>query len=134
MTVSKTGPRRVARMERVRQRLERWRGTRAHARSPIPADIWAAAVTLARQHGLYQTARAVRIDYGALKAHLETADQAAHVGAAPTFVELARPTTRGAGECVIEIAGARATVCIRVPGLTVADLAALSRTLAGGGA
>ena len=129
MTVSKTRLRRVARMERVRQRLERWRGTRAHARSPIPADIWAAAVTLARQHGLYQTARAVCIDYGALKAHVEAADQAGH--AAPTFIELAPPTPRGVGECVIEIAGARATVCIRVPGLTLADVATLSRTLAG---
>ena len=88
-------------------------------------------MALARQHGLYHTARAVRIDYGALKAHLETADQAAHAGAAPTFVELAPPTPRGAGECVIEIDGARATVCIRVPGLTLADLATLSRTLAG---
>ena len=132
--VSTTGPRRVARMERVRQRLERWRGTRAHARSPIPDDLWAAAVTLARQHGLYQTARAVRLDYGALKAHLEAADHAARVGAAPTFVELAPPTPRGAGECVIEIAGAGATVSIRVPGLTLADLATLSRTLAGGAA
>ena len=128
--VSKTVPRGVQ-MERVRQRLARWRGTRAHARSPIPADVWAAAVSLARQHGLYQTARAVRIDYGPLKAHLEAADQAVRVGAPPTFVERAPPTPRG---CVIEIDGARATVCIRVPGLTVADLAALSRTLAGGDA
>ena len=128
--VSKTVPRGV-RMERVRQCLERWRGTRAHARSRIPDDIWSAAVTLARQHGLYQTARAVRIDYGALKAHLEAADQTVRVGAAPTFIELAPPTPRGVGECVIEIAGARATVSIRVPGLTLADVATLSRTLAG---
>ena len=127
---SKTLPR-VARMERVRQRLERWRGTRAHPRSPIPDDIWAAAVALARRDGLYQTARAVRIDYGALKAHLEAADQAARAGAGPAFVELATPTRRGAGECVIEIDGARATVCIRVPDLTLSDLATLSRTLAG---
>ena len=121
---------RVAGMEQVRRRLERWRGTRPHPRSPIPDDVWAAAVALARQHGLYQTARDVRIDYGALKAHLEAADQAARGGAAPTFVELAPPTPRGAGACVIEIAGARATVCIRVPGLTLADVATLSRTLA----
>ena len=128
--VSKTLPR-VARMEQVRRRLERWRGTRAHPRSPIPDDVWAAAVALARKHGLYRTARTVRIDYGALKAHVEAADQAAGAGAAPAFVELAPPTPRGAGACVIEIEGARATVCIRVPGLTLADLATLSRTLAG---
>ncbi len=74
--VRKTRPR-VARMERVRRRLERWRGTRAHPRSPIPDDVWVAAVALARQHGLSQTARAVCIDYGALRAHLQAADQAA---------------------------------------------------------
>ena len=86
-------------------------------------------MALARQHGLYRTARAVRLDYGALKAHLEAADLAAR--AAPTFVELAPATPRGTGDCVIEIDGAHATVCIRVPGLTLADLATLRRSLAG---
>ena len=34
-------------MEQARQRLERWRSTRAH-RSPIPEPLWALAVQLAR--------------------------------------------------------------------------------------
>lgn len=55
--------------ERVRRRLEHWRRTRAHPRSPIPDAIWAGAIALVRQHGLYQTARALRVDYGALKQH-----------------------------------------------------------------
>ena len=118
-------------MEKARQRFEQWRSTRPSRRSPIPEGLWAAAVAVARRHGRYATARALGLDYGALKAHLEAADQAARGGATPTFVELERPTPRGAGECVIEIDGARATVCIRVPGLTLADLATLSRTLAG---
>jgi hypothetical protein len=58
----------------VRRRLERWRQTRAYVRAPIPKDIWAAAVALARQQGVYQTARALPISYGALKQHLEAAD------------------------------------------------------------
>ena len=45
-------------IERVRQRFERWRATRRpHRRSPIPPALWAAAITVARQHGLCPTAR-----------------------------------------------------------------------------
>ena len=117
-------------MEKARQRFERWRSTRLSRRSPIPEALWNAAVAVARQHGRYATSRALGLDYAALKKRMDAAEDRA--GASPTFVEL--PPTTGAYGCVIEIEGARATVCIRVPGLTVADLAALSRTLAGGDA
>ena len=117
-------------VEKARQRFAHWRSTRPSRRSPIPDALWAVAVAVARRHGRCATSRALGLDYGALKAHLE-ADEAASARAAPTFVELATPPPPGAGECVIEIDGARATVCIRVPGLTLADLATLSRTLAG---
>jgi hypothetical protein len=58
----------------------------------MPAALWAAAIILARQHGLYTTARGLRVDYGSLKKRLDG------VGAgrvpSPPFVELppARPT------------------------------------------
>src|SRR5260370_34633106 len=61
-------------MERVRRRLEHWRQTRAHLRAPIPKNIWAGAVALARQHGLYQTARALPLNYGGLEQPLGAAD------------------------------------------------------------
>src|ERR1700693_5174445 len=86
----------------VRGRLDRWRRTRAHARSPIPKALWADAVALARQQGLYRTARALHLDYGGLKAHLEAAD--GHGGAGrPTFVELAGSTLADRGTSVIEL-------------------------------
>jgi len=122
------------RMDRVRQRLEQWRRTRTHPRSPIPDRVWTAAVALVRQHGLYQTARALRVDYGALKEHVEAADEAVRAGATPAFVELAAPTPRDAGECVIEIDGPCASLRIRLHGVAFADLARLSRTIAGVGA
>ena len=78
---------RPLRMERVRRRLERWRRTRAHPRSPIPKTLWAGAVAMARQHGLYQTARALGLDYGALKQHLEAADERRRTRPTPAFVE-----------------------------------------------
>ena len=117
-------------VEKARQRFERWRSTRLSRRSPIPEALWTAAVAVARQHGRYATSRALGLDYAALKKRMDAAEDRA--GASPTFVELTPAT--GAYGCVIEIDGARATVCIRVPGLTLADLATLSRTLAGGDA
>lgn len=113
------------RVERVRRRLERWRDQRAHPKSHMPETLWRAAVAVARQDGLYRTARALRLDYGALKRHMEAADGA---GASPTFVEL---PSRPSGGSVIEIEGRHATVRLRVSGMPLSDLATLGRLLAG---
>ncbi len=92
----------------------------------MPAALWAAAVALARQHGLYPTARALRVDYGALKKRMDAAD-AGRV-ASPTFIELpaARPT--GLGPCVIDLEAPRGgRMRIEVTGVTVADLVTLTQ-------
>jgi len=119
------------RMHSLRQRLERWRRTRAHARAPIPAAVWAAAVRLARQHGLYRTARALRLDYGALKAHVDRAVVVDDAVGPPAFVELAPVTACPVHECVIELDAPRGTTRLRVSGVAVADLVALTRALGG---
>ena len=116
---------RALRLDRVRRRLDRWRQRRAHARSPIPAPIWTAAVGLVPRHGVYQTARALRLDYGTLKRHVESAP------AAPAFVELPAAPVRDAAACVFEVEGPRATLRLRVPPMPVADLATLGRCLLG---
>jgi hypothetical protein len=54
------------RVYQVRRGIEHWRRQRSK-RSPMPAELWAAAVSLARSHGVGPIARALRIDYGALK-------------------------------------------------------------------
>ena len=115
----------------VRGRLDHWRRTRAHARSPIPNALWAEAVALARQRGLYRTARALHLDYGGLKAHLEAADGRGGGAGRPTFVEVAGSMLVDRGTSVIELTGPGGTVRLRVPGLAVADLATLSRRLVG---
>ena len=115
-------------MERLRRRLERWRRTRAHPRAPIPKNIWAGAVALARQHGLYQTARALPINYGGLKQHLEAADRS---GARSGFVELRPMNPPASGDSVIEVEGPRTIVRLRLPGIELPDLVRLSRALAG---
>ena len=115
---------------RVRRRLDRWRRTRTHPRSRMPAALWATAVTAAHQHGVYRTAQALHLDYGGLKAHLERADGRRDAGR-PTFVEVAGSTLTDLGSCVIELTGPGGTMRLRVPGLALADLATLTRTLAG---
>ena len=42
--------------------LTRWRRSRRHGRR-LPAEVWAAAVKLARTHGLSRVARRLRLDY-----------------------------------------------------------------------
>ena len=56
---------------RVRERFERWR--RDHpGRRPLPAELWSAAVNLARQYGLSRTANALRLSSDSLKQHIQT--------------------------------------------------------------
>ena len=113
-------------LEQTRRRITRWRETRTHRGAPMPAALWAASIALARQHGLYATARTLRVDYGSLKKRLGTAE-AGRVPS-PAFVELpaARPT--GLGPCVIDLEGRRGRrLRIEVTGVTVADLVTLTQ-------
>ncbi len=114
-------------LDRVRRRLDEWRRTRTYSRAPIPRALWAGAVRLARRHGLYQTARALHVDYGSLKRRVE----APPMGARPAFVELPPAPAREAGAYVIEFTGPRATVHIRLAGVALAEVATLSRILVG---
>jgi hypothetical protein len=113
-------------LEQTRRRITRWREARTHRGAPMPATLWAAAIALARQHGLYTTARALRVDYGSLKKRLDAAG-AGRVPS-PAFVELpaARPT--GLGPCVIDLEAPRGRrMRIEVSGVTVADLVTLTQ-------
>ena len=123
-------PRPVA-MKRVRRRLERWRRTRPYPRAAMPDSIWAGAVALARQYGVYETARALPIHYGALKQHLEAADRTAVPRERSRFVELTPMPPTACNDAVIEVDGPRTTVRIRLHGMELPDLARLSRVIAG---
>jgi len=59
-------------MRRLYRRFERWRS--AHTgRMPIPERLWAAAAELARERGVFPTAKALRLEYGKLKQRVEAA-------------------------------------------------------------
>ena len=50
----------------LQQQLEEWRGTQLR-RAKLPEAIWQSAADVAKQYGVYATAKALRLDYGALK-------------------------------------------------------------------
>jgi hypothetical protein len=129
-------------MEKVLSRFERWRS--AHTgRWPIPKRLWTAAVALAGEHGVFHTAKVLRLDYNKLKQLLESsgavkrsaATRAAAVKsrrvrseAPPAFMELlASPTATAVSECQIELEGRRGKMRIHWKGTAAPDLGGLGR-------
>ncbi len=65
-----------AETNRVREDVDRWRKTRK-MRSPMPEDLWAAAVALARTRGVYRVSQDLGVNYDTLKARLTRAPKVA---------------------------------------------------------
>lgn len=113
-------------------RFTRWR--KSHTRRlPIPDPLWAAAAEMAREHGVFRTAKVLSLEYGKLKrlmgeSHTGRRRTARLNAPAATFVELLPPGTSGA-ECLIELEGPRGKMRIQWKGSTAPDLAGLSRVL-----
>jgi hypothetical protein len=130
-------------MGKVHRRFERWRS--AHTgRLPIPGPLWAAAVELAREHGVFQTAKALRLEHGKLKRLMESVGpvtrgrvakaraagpRRARSTALPAFVEWVASQAGGLSECLIELEGRRGKMRIQWKGTTAPDLGGLSRAL-----
>ena len=117
-------------LEQVAERFKRWRETRVRG-AHIPSDLWAAAVGMAKEHGLLRIAHELRVDHDGLKRRLERAGGVARRGTLDTeFVELfaapAATTTAGMRECVVELENARgAKMRVELTGKGLAGLAGL---------
>jgi len=129
-------------MQRLYKRFERWRS--AHTgRLPIPERLWTAAAELAREHGVFPTAKALHLEYGKLKDRAEALGQEKKVvrkmrsaiprhavsTAAPTFMELITPRPGSAASAVVELEGPRGRMRVEFKGVATAELVALSRAL-----
>jgi hypothetical protein len=129
-------------MQRLYKRFERWRS--AHTgRLPIPERLWRAAAELAREHGVFPTAKALHLEYGKLKDRAEALGQEKKVvrkmrsaiprhaesTAAPTFMELITPRSGSAASAVVELEGPRGRMKIELKGVATEELVALSRAL-----
>jgi len=89
-------------MQRVYRRFERWRSSH-RGRLPIPAGLWASAAAVAREHGVFQTAEVLRLEYAKLKRMVESAPRRARPAATPaTFLELMPSQAVAVSECLIE--------------------------------
>ena len=69
----------------LRKRIEVWRTTRTR-RGHTPAEVWDSAVALARIYGVCRIARAVGLDYKALRTHVAKVSMKPGL-VQPTFVE-----------------------------------------------
>ena len=93
-------------IEAARTQFEDWRGGRAR-KSPIPEELWSAAINAARQEGVNRTAQQLRLDAGKLKRLLVAADgRGRRAARKPRFVELIAPAPASTPECLIEFESA----------------------------
>ena len=129
--------RRSESLEQVGKRFKRWRDTRVRGEH-IPTLLWAAAVGMAKQHGLHRVAQELRVDYDRLKKRLERAGGAAQAGKVGTrFVELLvapalQPAAPSLCECTVELENARgAKMRVELNGKGLAGLAGLCSTFWG---
>ncbi|MBV9483120.1 MAG: hypothetical protein JO249_20595 [Acidobacteria bacterium] len=112
-------------MQRLCRRFELWR--RSHrGRLPIPERLWASAAALAREHGVFRTAKILRLEYGKLKRMSEAGDRSLEPTRPTAFLEL-MPQGAGASDCLIELEGPRGKMRIQWKGVTASDLAGLIR-------
>ena len=120
-------------LEQTRQRFEQWRRKRK-ARTRIPEPLWDAAVRMANRYGIWQTSKALRVAYYALKERVEKEANATSLpnGSQSKFIEL--PVASGADtpQCTVELEdGAGAKMRIYLQGVEAPDLVALSRSFWG---
>ena len=73
-------------LDPLRERIGAWRSTRRRP-NPMPGEIWDHPVVLACEFGVCRVARAVGLDYTALRKREATAKELPGL-VLPTFVEL----------------------------------------------
>jgi hypothetical protein len=117
-------------MERIYRRFERWRSSH-RGRLPIPAALWAAAAEVAREHGVFRTAKTLHLEHSKLKGMVKSTKPAVRRAPAPPagFLELVASQAVSPTECLIELEGPRGKMRIQWKGATAPDLAGLSRAL-----
>ena len=76
-------------------------------RAKLPESIWEAATELAREHGVYAVAQALRLDYMGLKKRLGEVGDRRPNKSKPVFVELIAPPPATGEECLIEFESTR---------------------------
>src|SRR3954469_11093408 len=80
----------AADIDEVRSRFEQWRQTR-QGKTPIPGELWSAAIEVARRNGVNRTAALLHLDGGKLMRQMVAAGVIPKKPAPPAFIELVAP-------------------------------------------
>jgi hypothetical protein len=112
----------------AKARFEEWRSNR-RGKARIPAELWSAAVEVARKEGINRTARELHVAWDDLKRRMAPMGEVPQQPGSPSFVELVAPQAESIPECMIELEGRRGKLRIHVKGAPVSYLAMLSREL-----
>lgn len=115
-------------LEEAKARFGEWRQNR-RGKARIPAELWSAAVEVARKEGINRTARELHVAWDDLKRRVATTGEVRRQTGSPVFVELAAPLTQSVPECTLEVEGRQGKLRIQLKGASVSDLATLSRAL-----
>ena len=112
-------------------RIERWRRRRTK-RTAMPEDLWAVAVSLVEERGVYAVSQALKLSHDRLKLNVLQAELAGRgcPSSEPGFVELSAGEVLGAAEAAgseIEFSSADgAQMTIRLPAGQAVDVVGLS--------
>ena len=115
----------ITTLDETKTRFEEWRNNR-RGKARIPAELWSAAVEVARKEGINRTARELHVAWDDLKRRMPA------TGAVPqqtAFVELVTPQVQSVPECTLELEGRRGKLRIQLKGASASYLATLSREL-----
>ena len=119
----------IVSLEEAKLRFEEWRTTR-RGKARIPAELWSAAVEVARKEGINRTARELHVAWDDLKRRMATTDEVPRQPpGSPAFVELVAPQAQSVPECTLEVEGRHGKLRIQLKGASASDLAKLSRAL-----
>ena len=77
-------------IEEAKARFGEWRQNR-RGKARIPAELWLAAVAVARKEGLNRTARELRVAWDDLERRMAIAEEIPRQPGSPAFVELVAP-------------------------------------------
>lgn len=94
-------------LEEVRGRFKTWR-SRKKAGSPIPRELWDAAVSQCQDHSILEVSRSLRLNYNDLKTRVQDPKKKALplAGDNMEFVELDLEGLSKPPECIVEIEAA----------------------------
>jgi len=125
-------------ISKLRERVDRWRATRATQRGAMPEALWLEAGELADKYGVYAVARGAGLGYEGVRKRSKGPVAASHRASslrslAGAFVELPIPSLSG-GEghevAVVELRDARGrSLAVRVMPQALSHLAEVATTL-----